>query len=349
MQNILAKIDLNAIRRNASTFKNRTKTRLCAVVKANAYGHGAQEVVCALSEIADFFAVATAEEGVAVSVAACGKEILVLTPPADEAEAFSLVYEGLSGTLSGQRDLVLFERAAKGTGKTARVHLKVNTGMNRYGQEIDELEGTCERLVRSESVQVVGLFSHLYLTNEKNAKEQRLRFERAREICLRYFPDVVCHLSATYGATLGKEFYYDAVRIGLGLYGYLPTERLNLPLQKAMKIYARVQEARKYVGGGAGYAELTGEARERAKKEGVFVLRVGYADGFLKSERVKSVLGEQLNGLCMDACIACGSKKRGEYLEIMSNASELARRADTAVYEVLCSCTKRAEFCYEYQ
>lgn len=347
MQNVLAKIDLNAIKRNASIFKNRTGTRLCAVVKANAYGHGAEAVVCALSEIADFFAVATAEEGAAVSVAACGKEVLVLTPPADEAEAFALAYEGLSGALSRIEDVDLFERAAKKTGKSTRVHLKVNTGMNRYGQEIDELEQTCKRLRRSKGAQVVGLFSHLYLTDAKKAEEQRLRFERAREICLRYFPDAICHLSATYGATLGKEFYYDAVRIGLGLYGYLPTEGLDLPLRKAMKIYARVQETREYVDGGAGYAELTGEEKERAKKEGVSVLRVGYADGFLRSKRVKSVSNEQLNDLCMDACVVRGRMKRGEYLEIMSDASELARRADTLPYEALCACTKRAEFCYE--
>ena len=75
---------MDSIRRNAETFRSLTGKPLCAVVKANAYGHGAEEVVNALSGVADCFAVALIEEGKAIQTAACGKDILVLTPPTDE-------------------------------------------------------------------------------------------------------------------------------------------------------------------------------------------------------------------------------------------------------------------------
>ena len=89
MQKVIAKINLKAIVTNAKYFKESTGTKLCAVVKANAYGHGAVNVVNALSGLADFFAVSLIEEGIEISTAVCGKDILVLTPPitTEECEA----------------------------------------------------------------------------------------------------------------------------------------------------------------------------------------------------------------------------------------------------------------------
>ena len=81
MQKVLAKIHLGNIRRNAKQFRDFTGTELCAVVKANAYGHGAEEVVNALSGVADCFAVSIIDEAVQIRGAACGKEILVFSPP----------------------------------------------------------------------------------------------------------------------------------------------------------------------------------------------------------------------------------------------------------------------------
>ncbi|MBQ2702031.1 MAG: alanine racemase, partial [Clostridia bacterium] len=79
MQKVRAKIHLRSIRSNAESFRKLSGTKLCAVVKANAYGHGAEEVVNALNGIADSFAVALIEEGIGIRVAAAGKEILVFT------------------------------------------------------------------------------------------------------------------------------------------------------------------------------------------------------------------------------------------------------------------------------
>ena len=84
MQKVVAEIHLGNIRRNAELFKKITGAKLCAVVKANAYGHGAEEVAYALSDIADCFAVALVDEGLQIRSAACGKDILVFSPPITE-------------------------------------------------------------------------------------------------------------------------------------------------------------------------------------------------------------------------------------------------------------------------
>ena len=92
MQKVRAEINLQHIRHNAEAFSRLTKTKLCAVVKANAYGHGAEAVTAALCGIADSFVVALIEEGLAIRVAACGKDILVLTPPTAEDEVYTLAW-----------------------------------------------------------------------------------------------------------------------------------------------------------------------------------------------------------------------------------------------------------------
>ena len=99
MRKTIAKIYLNNIRENARAFKTVTGKPLCAVVKANAYGHGAEEVVSALSQTVDGFAVAIVEEAIAIRAAACGKPILVFTPPTEEEEGYLLASNGWIATV----------------------------------------------------------------------------------------------------------------------------------------------------------------------------------------------------------------------------------------------------------
>lgn len=355
MQKVLAKINLKAIQNNAIAFKDLTKTKLCAVLKANAYGHGAIEVATSLSGIADFFAVAILEEGIEIQTAVCGKEILVLTPPTTIEEADGLIEHGFSVTVGDLWTARLLERRAKKRKKSVAVHLKINTGMNRYGMNPSMLGKVCKYLLESEYVRVKGVYSHLYGGREENAKRQREIFLQAKRISQRYFPALTYHLSASYGALLGEEYSFDAVRIGIGLYGYLPSglsEREknvgeNLALQKAMRVYAKAMATRKLSFGGIGYGKDLKDG-DKGKKATVF--RVGYADGFLRKKENGMVDdGKNANVLCMDVCIRFGRKDRGRYELILSDADETARKTGTIAYEVLCSATRRAEFFYEYE
>lgn len=342
MQKVKAKIHLGSIRRNAETFSALTGVKLCAVVKANAYGHGAEAVVDALSVTADSFAVALIEEAVAIRAVAHGKEILVLTPPTTEEEAYSLAVNGFTATVSGLDTVRLLHTVCRKFRLRARVHIKVNTGMNRYGVRLDELENICKKLAVERFVQVTGIYSHLYTTDLETSTIQRQQFLTAEEICKRKFPSATAHLSATYGATLGKDFAFDMVRIGIGLYGYSPV-KTGLDLEKGMTVYAKGVLEREYEFGGAGYGVVSLEKGER-----LGVLRLGYADGFLrKKENGADGWQDNANCLCMDACIQKGGVRQGVFVPVMTDADKTARATDTIAYEVLCAVTRRAEFVYE--
>lgn len=327
-----------------------TGTPLCAVVKANAYGHGAEEVTNALSGVADSFAVALLDEGLQIRGAACGKEILVLTPPITVQDVLCGGWNGFSLTVADLTTASLIDGVARSRKLPVCVHLKVNTGMNRYGMDMPALGKACKRLQANPYVRVAGVYSHLYGESLSTANAQRAAFIKAVALCRRYFPSVKAHLSATYGATLGKDFAFDGVRIGLGLYGYLPGgERAGgtpLPtLERGMTVFATAAGGRTYRYGGAGYGEnpFAGEPPEN-----LTVCRYGYADGFLRQRQNGLVGAEtQANHLCMDACIRSGRMPRGKRFPIMTDAQAVADATGTIPYEVLCAATRRAETVYD--
>ena len=345
MQKVIAKINLKAIEKNAEYFKTLTDVRLCAVVKANAYGHGAAEVVNALSGVADCFAVALIEEAISIRSAVCGKDVLVFTPPTVEEDVFALQENGFIATVDSLSTARLVKKVADERKKPVRVHLKINTGMNRYGMNMQTLGKVCRLLCGNPYLLVEGVYSHLHGQTVLSAFAQRKIFLRAVEITKGYFTNVTAHLSATFGALLGKEFAFDMVRIGLGLYGYAPMP--ELPLKKAMQVYAQCVATRKYGFGTLGYGENI--RREKFGSQ-ISTLRFGYADGFLRVQR-NGVEGyeKNANNLCMDACIRLQKGRVGEWLPVLTDAEETAKETGTIAYEVLCAATHRAEFCYEYK
>ncbi len=342
VQKVIARVNLNAVIHNASLLKKRADTRLCAVVKANAYGHGAEEVANALSGVADCFAVALIEEGIALRAAGCEKDILVLTPPCDEIEGYALAAGGFLTSIPDLSTAKLFLAVCRRYGLGGRAHLKVNTGMNRYGMDERTLGKVCKLFQATPWVGVEGIYSHLYACNPRTAEGQRQLFLRFEKIARGYFPALLAHLSATYGCLLGKEFSLDMVRVGLGLYGYTPLP-CDLPLKRAMSVWARVAATRRYAFGGVGYGE---EALEKGTP--LTLLRAGYADGFLR-QRYNGTAGfeRNANNLCMDGCIRLGKGKRGTWAPILLDADKTARETGTISYEVLCAATRRAEFIYE--
>ncbi len=329
MQKVIAKIHLTNIRRNAELFAAATGKPLRAVVKANAYGHGAEEVVNALSGVASSFAVALIEEGIAVRGAACGKDILVFTPPTELEEVYQLAVNRFTASVDSLRTARLVAAFCGKYRLPVRVHLKVNTGMNRYGMNESALGKVCKLFQSEPLVQVAGIYSHLYAHTLDIAERQRRLFVHAICICKRYFPNVTAHLGATYGALLGKKFTFDGVRIGLGLYGYAYDK--SLPLQRGMTVYAKAVSNRAYAFGGIGYGESDLE-----RGTPLSVLRAGYADGIPRGK-----------GVCMDAFITQNKRRLGELVPIMTDAEATARAIGSIPYEVLCAATRRAEFIYD--
>ena len=327
-----------------------TKRKICAVVKANAYGHGAEEVANALSGVADFFAVALVEEGIALKVSACGKEVLVFTPPLTEEEVFALATGGCSVTIPDLYTARLVKQTCAKYQVRVRAHLKVNTGMNRYGMNVSMLGKVCQYLQDDLYVEVAGIYSHLYGTKVETAQKQKELFANAVRVGKKYFSELNAHLGGTFAALLGEEYWFDSLRIGIGLYGYLPCTEigngvLSQPLKKAMTVTATTVADREYHYGGVGYGE-------NAKIEGkrLSVCRFGYADGFLRQNQNGILPSETgANTLCMDVSLRWDAGKRGEEKILLSNADEVAEICGTISYEVLCAATRRAEFVYDYE
>ncbi len=311
------------------------------MVKANAYGHGGEEVTFALADIADAFAVAIVEEGVAIKRAACGKDILVFTPPVTEEEAYQIAANGFLASIPDLSTARLLRSTCQKYGLRARAHLKVNTGMNRYGMYPSMLGRVCKELLDSE-VEVAGVYSHLYACDREIATRQRALFLQMQRICKGYYPQAIAHLSATYGASLGESFAFDMLRVGLGLYGYSPVPTL-LPLKKTMRVECKVVESRRYTFGGAGYGTPT----PIEKGEKLAICRAGYADGFLRAaQNGLEDSDKQVNNLCMDIGIRKSGARRGSVLPLLVDADKTAEQTGTISYEVLCSATRRAEFLY---
>lgn len=179
-------------------------------------------------------------------------------PAADETQAAELILGGFIASVPDLKTARLVAETAEKFGRRFKIHLKVNTGMNRYGMNASLLGKVCLFLKAHPQIEVEGLYSHLYTHSREESERQRLLFLRMKGVCERYYPSVLCHLSATYGALLGEAFSFDMVRVGLGLYGYLPEGidpalRERISLRPAMAVYAQAVQSRKYSFGGAGY------------------------------------------------------------------------------------------------
>ena len=325
MQKVRAEIDLGAIRANARRFAALAGgAALCAVVKADAYGHGAVMVAHALRGIARSFAVALVEEGVALRQAGVSEDILVLVPPLCKEEVLRGCAYGLTFSLSDASDAALIGAVCERFGLTARCHIKVNTGMNRFGFDGETLDAFLRR--PRARLRVEGIASHFYRPEDAATAEAQYRL--FREYCARAeaaFGPLQKHIAATGGVLASSRYSADMVRVGIGLYGYVPNGFASPRLRRAMRVYATVASVRRYAGGGMGYGA------RRPNGENLFVLRCGYADGLFRA-----------GTLCMDACVAEGRAEKYGEVCILSDADAVAAANGTIAYEVLARIGGRA-------
>lgn len=331
MQNVLTVISLKNVKYNAEVLKRIAGKPLIAVVKDDAYGHGAQMIAHALEAQADGFAVASTDEGAALKTAGIQKDILVLTPPLCEEEVVRIAYYGLVATISSLAALRLVVRTTEELSlPPVRAHLAVNTGMNRYGFRPERVSTAC-RIAKEHGVLVEGVYSHYYAPESERVRRGQLKiFKGVCESVQKYFPDVMRHIAATGGTLAGGELY-DAVRIGIGLYGYLPHGFEGaVQLKPAMKVYATVAQGGKFLGGGVGYEQAT------EKYDKLHTLRIGYGDGFARAG------GIGIGKLCMDASIREGRGDFGTRRIAVKDLTAYAYALGTNEYEVLVNAGRKA-------
>ncbi|MDE7158530.1 MAG: alanine racemase [Clostridiales bacterium] len=330
MQNVLAVISLKKIISNAEAVCSLAGVPLIAVVKDDAYGHGAERVALALNDKVSAFAVSTVDEGAALRLSGIQKDILVLTPPLCEEEVVRISEYGLIASLTSLAVLRLTIKAMRRFSLPLRAHLAVNTGMNRYGFRPERVEKACALSHRA-GIQIEGIYSHFYLPQDENAvSKQRELFDFACEEAKKIYPNCLRHVSATGGLLAGVK--YDAVRAGISLYGYLPEgAKGELNVEPAMKLYATVAQRGTQLGDGIGY-------RAADKNYGkIHTLRLGYGDGFFRAGGLNAV-----GSLCMDACVRKGDGVVGARRLVLKDVTEYAHLHGTTEYEVLVNVAGKA-------
>ena len=322
MQKTLSFVNLRSIRHNALKVRSVLGDRFFyAVVKADAYGHGAEEVARYIEDIVDGFCVAIIDEGIALRVAGITKPVLVFAPPLDLNDVARADFYSLTLTVNSVQ-------TARLIGDT-KCHIKVNTGMNRLGVPICDLPAVLDTL---NAEQIEGVYSHMYAPHDADKSLKQLSlFERAEELVRAKQRHICAHFAASGGILKGGKYLKDGARCGILLYGYAPQGFKKNGFSPALSVYARRVQTTRFIGGGVGY-----NVADRNYKT-LTTFRLGYADGFFRTVP----LGEKT--LCMDAFIR---EDGGELICVMNDADKYARRCGTISYEVLTSVTRRSERVY---
>lgn len=326
-------IDYDAIVKNAIFFKQILhKSRLCAVLKSNAYGHGIVRTASALSDIADFFAVGSVAE--ALLVEQFCPNVLVLLPVVEKDLLTTAVEHNFVLTVDSFCTFSALKRSLP-RGKKARIHLKINTGMNRLGFLPTELPTLLKQDFSDVSVE--GVFSHFWGETEKDCNVQLQRFLQAAETLSWHFRrPLVRHIANTSGVLLNSAYHLDMARVGLGLYGYGAPNLLP-----AKTVFAKVLAVH---GVSAGQTVGYGAAHTFDKNTTVAVINAGYATGFCRALKNSCV---KINGkvfpivgnICMSmlmADVGNADVKVGDNAILLGQGINNAN-CNVIVYELLCN------------
>jgi alanine racemase len=257
--------------------------QIIAVVKANAFGHGAVETARILEEVgADFFAVTTPLEAIELRGAGVGGRILVFLPPLVDQIA-PLLEADLDLTVCDQAGAEAIAEAASALGKSASVHLKVDTGMGRLGALPEDVLALAQKIVQTPSLSLAGVDTHFARALEKDEAATRKQFKVFEKVL-----SEITHIGINPGlrhcansAALVRfpEMRLDAVRPGTILYGQYPSGAVPrlLELRETWRMQARIAAIREVPSGSSiGYG---GEYVTRCPSK-LAVLPIGYADGF---------------------------------------------------------------------
>ncbi len=363
-----AKINLGAIMRNVKNIRAHLPkgTMFCAVVKADGYGHGSAMVSKAAIEAgAEWVAVAIPEEAAVLRNEGITAPILVLGP-ANLAQWRKAAEYDLSMVAVSQNCVKNAAKVAKERGLQMRMHLKVDTGMNRVGvKTVEEAKKILDTIEKEENLKLEGLMTHFASADEADKSYAVLQNKRFAEfialVCGRGFSPII-HAGNSGAALDCPEMSYNMVRVGIALYGHYPSDdvKKDVVLEPAMALHTQisfikdVKAGEKLSYGGT----FTAPAPMR-----VATLPIGYADGFsrLLSDKGEVLIAGQrarvIGRVCMDQIlvditdikgvrlqdnVVCFGRQNGTEIPV----EEYAKRCGTINYEILCAVSPRVPRLY---
>lgn len=357
-----AEIDLSKLANNYRFLRSRIdrRVKMIAVVKAEAYGHGAIEIAQTLDKLgADAFAVAITEEGVALRQGGIDKPIIVFGSVLPGQEELFL-RNNLTPAIHTLDSLERLSQTATARGQVATYHLKIDTGMGRMGVDHRQLSSFLDQSQEIPAVKLEGIFTHLASADEDSSDYSALQLERFREAVTelekRGIQVDMIHAANSAGLLFHPESWFDAVRPGLALYGINPNNRREkCELEPVLSFKTAISHLRQVPAGSPlGYGGTYVTHRESL----IAGMPVGYADGlnFLLSNKgrviVRDTYAPIVGRVSMDTTLIdvtdIPEVTQGDEVILIGKsettsltAEEVAEQVGTIPYEILCNISKR--------
>lgn len=354
-------VNLGAIAHNVQQIRSllSAHTELMAVVKADAYGHGAISVAqIALQAGATWLGVATIPEGIELREAGIHAPVLVLGANHTPEQIRAIAHWNLQPTLCTPRQALIFAEVLTDLPQACplAVHLKLDTGMSRLGTAWQEAAAFVQLVQHLPNLTIASVYSHLATAEDPDqtiARQQQQRFELAvTQIKACGINPPCLHLANSGGTLSNPTFHYDLVRVGLAIYGLYPSAHLSttIALKTALQVKARVTQVKTIVAGtGVSYGHRYVADRERQ----IAVVAIGYADGIprsLSNQMEALVRGQrvpQIGAVTMDQIMldvsAVPDLREGEVVTLLGqdgnqsiSADDWATTLDTISWEILC-------------
>ncbi len=371
-----AEISLDAIMHNFKVIKEKIgeKAKICCVIKADGYGHGAVELGHIYEKLgADFFAVSNIDEGIEIRTSGCRLPIVILgyTPVRD---AQRLAQYNISQAVFSLDYAKALSAQCAEYGCVCKIHIKCDTGMSRIGfmcQEFPRDEYSIKEITEAcglTNLQPEGLFTHFCVSDESDegrtfTLKQYANFTHVRESLKAAGVNIpICHCSNSGAIEDYETTYCDMVRAGIILYGLAPSPKLagKLDLQPAMTLKTTVAYVKNLKAG----ADISyGRTFTAEKDMKIATVPIGYADGFVRQNAAEGYMlvngkrAKIVGRICMDQTMLdvtdIDGVKIGDEVIVFGDGSHgeptadmLAANTDTINYEVVCLVGKRVPRIY---
>lgn len=361
-----AEINLDALAYNMRNIRAITNphAQILAVVKADAYGHGVSGCAATLLKNgADRLAVAALNEAIELREQFSDVPIMILGSDMED-EVKELVEYDIIPNIYTYRFAQALSAEAQRQGKTARVHIKLDTGMSRIGYVVrdtdnDEIISEIKKISKLPNLEIEGIFSHFATSDKSDDTYTRLQFGRFMSVCDALSAEGVHipikHIANSAAIMMYPEYHLDMVRPGIILYGMYPSDEVDktrLPLKYVMNLKAKITYV-KEIESGRGVSYGTEYIAQESAK--LATVPVGYADGYsrLLAKKAKIAVGGELykiaGRICMDQCmidVTSGNNiKRGDEALIFGDGAvtvdDIAAWLGTINYEITCMVSRR--------
>ena len=368
VERAVARVDLGAIERNCRRIRSllAERSELCAVVKADGYGHG--DVECARAALAGgatWLAVAAGDEAAALRAEGVDGRLLVMGALTG-AEAATAAAAAAEVVAWDERFVEELGAAAAQSGHSLRVHVKLDTGMGRLGtKDPDAALSVCERVARHDSLELAGVMTHFATADEPGDDHFPAQLRAFREFAAaakRLEPSLTVHAANSAAVFRERASHFDMARCGIAIYGLDPfgEDAAGRDLEPALELRSYVAEVKRFEPG-----ESAGYGRRFVAQEptNLATLPIGYGDGVRRAltNNAEVLVGGarrplvgtvSMDNVTVDvgrpATVAEGDEAIliGTQGEQRITAEELARQLDTINYEITCGLLPRVPRAY---